>query len=891
MLGTEVDNPVTTYLRTSTAPYNIQRLVCRELQQEHGLRPSTLSGVRLEDRVHHFKNLTGKLNERLRDFENGRKWIETAKFAGKLTVTGVTGYLVTMASGGILAPLVMTTWAAGHEALGDAIFDKWQDDHRAEFREDVKSILRAALAQKKVTKAQIREWKATLSDKELYSAMLDVDTLFSPGGVLEATSEEMQAEMLCELTNAIDENYEDPSAIMDAPDEEVPAKAERFKTASRRVVEQHDKRREEADRLCDMTAGIKAQFEAVTGKLKQLGTQVKANGEGIKANARSLAAMQSIMFEGMPPKMQILALRAGFFKGIEGIDTAKLEEEAVAAVKKQELIEAFDNCAKGAALAGGLADLLGLDPNLQKAIGTVGTGFRIASQIADNNLFGAVMTVFGFFKKDPAQQRHEQVMAALSKLAKGQKTIIANQRALGERQIRIMERQSQIFEAIRGVGELIERSHKQMIDLVQIVGKDVLINRALIASVSRKGLQDARVFCIRRNDPEYGGCKRYANLALHYRHYRKQFQSFWEECNRVFTSSRVQPNIAITNPHSPQRLGQTQSFREKIVAPSLHFFNLIHRPEDRGRAVAALMFPSRCTSHLPGKLLEMRFKDGTPPPDVTFALASLSDLVNPDLVIEYGEMILELQGYFALMEAGEKQLLPFEQVHKDRPINPKGKGILPHYLRHLNLTIVQQALISGDGGIMPALYYFLQDPVRTDPFAPPTRTGPYLGLDQAPLVRQAALEALRHNQLLRGNFVLYLTKQIFSQEDGPNLANYKLAYELTTIVAERAPDFGQGMQNLFGSSWTVIRNEDRWELVLDDDIKIALPHPVRLEQEMDLISQTADLPQLLGMRRAVSQALFDYDYADWAKTLEPEERRHMRGLIEYSAKTTTGDSP
>ncbi len=843
MMG--IQNPADEYVRASIAPLFVQRIVCRELligQPES--RPQETGIATLSSRI---KDISGKVAAKRREYEFGSKAYAAGKIATNLTMVGWTAGLAAVVTGPV-GVSIMAISGAAKVMLSDAVWDHAIKKRDEKVNASMNAFLRQQFEAQGITKSQLEAMQREgLTPKQIHERLIDRNRIFGDGGSLADWDEKDQPEFLYQMTRALDAKMNDLGSIMDTrldTVEEDIAELQRFSAGMAQYAMDNRARIEAVERSM---AVVQHNLSALRNGLKMLDGRVSTNETHIAQNARDIGFLQHFVYEGLDPDQQIEALNSGFFKGLEEADREKLKAKAEAAQARKELIGTFNELASGFALAGELGHLLDVPPDVQKAIGVAGTAFQAASALASGNYIGAAMSVVGHFKKDPAAERHKQVMETLGHLLKGQQRLLEGQQKIYKAIGQSLKNQQRIFEAVAELGKFVQEAHKEVMDKLDRIHENIGYVRVMISEQARINLDKGHSFIAHLKDATYNGLATYADRAEHYKTYRSLFKACWDHCEAVFASPDMHANIAMASTEMPRRQGATKAFREQILQPALNFLVSAFPHQSQDQALSMLLYPSERIAHLATKFDDVKLEPAQQPAaNLSFIKASLHKPVDPDMVLEYGEVICQLHGYHPLIRDDEQELIPFEELMDHPPANAKGKDLLPYYLRSLNLAIAQQALVAGDG-IIPELYASLK---AQDERAP------------------AARSALKHNGLLRSNFAVYLTRQALSAS-GNSTVSYGFSYR---------GDFD--MNPLFPEPFAGRINGKT--LDLGDGIILDLPHPMQLGQGM--LRHTPDTPQLLAMRRAVAETLMEYSYPEWSQeVLLPHELETFRESLIYSA--------
>jgi hypothetical protein len=528
-----------------------------------------------------------------------------------------------------------------------------------------------------------------------------------------------------------------------------------------------------------------------------------------------------------------------------------------------------------------------------QALSTLGVVAASAANLASGNVLGALTGLMGIaniWGPNIEAQRHKQIMGALDGLSEGQRDImkgvetlwkgqrelaLGQQRlALGQKRLALgqkslAEGQQILAEGISKLAVQVQESHLETMKTLQAIYGQVVANSLALQELAGKEFHAGHSFLNARTASKWKeGWQNssFVNYPIHrnfFSEWHEQFGLCWLHLGTVLDGHEVSQVFKWDPNLSAQQPGV--EFKDKVYDRARSILANL-KVDEPDLLLRALAHPSAdIASSLDERLKQVR-GFGTIPlfeESLIFLKKSgLDTLVSPHALEQYGSVLLELHTYTPLIREGNKNLVEVDELQNARTgnLNTMGQTLLSRLLWLIDLGIAQQSLIAGEL-ILPALYQAcLKEEVEK-------------GVLKIP---EHVVEVMKSNKLLRKNFSVYVV-----QRELPTNNHNTLAYGYTLGLA-------QGMKAVLGSWPLCVGGETKWQLKMSEGLLIDLPS--QSEVENGRMSYSPLMGQLASLRRAVTQAIFDYDFPVWAKeNLSEPERDLVRQCLAHSASAEIRD--
>ncbi|MDF2379483.1 MAG: hypothetical protein P1V18_04665 [Candidatus Gracilibacteria bacterium] len=617
---------------------------------------------------------------------------------------------------------------------------------------------------------------------------------------------------------------------------------------------------------------VQKSIEKVDKGLKDLSIQVGENADGI-------AFIKEVMYGKMSPHEQLAALKNG---------KIKLPNQEAEIKAKQILVDRMDFADKankflnGTQIVATLASDLGiLKPEVAKKVNqAVAAGSAILNgtmSIMSGNYLGALQSLgslVGVFKKkgpSPAEMRHKQIMARFAALQSGQQQIMKNQEKLFNGQKKMMELQVEMFNTIITFANIVEKKFQYVILKLAEIHQDILVNRGLIVEIMNEDIYAGELFLLDRfSDEEFDAQKGYFTS---YEAMQAFFESNVDNFQRGVRAledirsirGKVDPRLLLEsykitpkdiqleekNDEAFLQKNTVGEYIEKVYLPTLSLLSLT---EKSGEVISSLLCPVSNTDSVFEKL---KVADPVNPNKnlLSFISKNLKKPLSTDALLKTFEFLIESQVYIQLVDhmGTPDGLMSVEEVFKKNRLRTRGRDRIKEALSLVDLSIVQQSLVSGE-----PFFERIFDEIDKALQAPDT--------DGHDVKYSVVWNALKYNGNLRRNFVIYLTHKK-TYEDGNN--DRSLLYSTQLNYKERS----EGLKRYFGEHYRFeySPNKDEvcpWLIVFpafrkgkksdkEQVIKVRLPSIEELQSGQ--LEHQNDLSELVNLRNRMTDAIVSYD--------------------------------
>ena len=191
-------------------------------------------------------------------------------------------------------------------------------------------------------------------------------------------------------------------------------------------------------------------------------------GDDVARNTEDLGFVKDYMFGQMSASEKIAALKSGFSPNMSQDERRRLEDQLQVVQRREELVGMVSTFANGAASLGRIAQKLGVDGNVVKAINQgaaiAGAAVAVATGIMSGGVgyLAAAEAVLGVLGggDDAEAGRHQEIMASLGRIEQGVEDIKQMISAVSQ-QIEDLKRiQLATFEAIDSLAKNVERNQR-----------------------------------------------------------------------------------------------------------------------------------------------------------------------------------------------------------------------------------------------------------------------------------------------------------------------------------------------------------------------------------------------------------------------------------------------
>ncbi len=495
--------------------------------------------------------------------------------------------------------------------------------------------------------------------------------------------------------------------------------------------------------------GLSAEVVAAADELHSDMAELIEQDPALSVSERrvTLQLVQETLFDGLPLDERIRSIEAGegAYQYVTENNRTKMTNKLKRHEKRKEKLKKVHKGTSDALEAGrdvmNLLTASGLvsqeDANtVHRALDLTAAGLQVAAGLASGNPFAVisgasniVMIAFGLEPPpDPAQVRHEQVMAALEQLARGQQAILDNLVVLSEQ---VQELHMELHQ----VHEIVRSTH------------------AIVVDENLAGLRDCREFlanlayyAVEVPDPATGepvgrpdlGVMNYTQFLAHFS--KQQEKELYTSCNR-FLNDQVRADVlnilkvaeddeeaAGLRAAIGRNLGKKPDWVQGQLLQDQQriagFFKILTRiiePKYHARLLGSLIHPAKTYEELNAKLARLLDDEASRPWEEAYEELELGEALreyyNPLMIEEIVRSTQELQDYRLIQVPGSEAMPDFEAFARPG-YDPAGGFGGSRRAQHGQLlksltaaekllckSIAQNTLLTGDV-LLPVLAYF-----------------------------------------------------------------------------------------------------------------------------------------------------------------------------------------
>lgn len=617
---------------------------------------------------------------------------------------------------------------------------------------------------------------------------------------------------------------------------------------------------------------VQTQKEIQQG-LADLSDQVAANQA---KNEKDIGFIHDFMYSRMTPGEQLAALKAGMFDLLpKERETRKKQVELV--LKRQELDQKMTGFVSSLGSLAQIAGNLGLNPKLTKTLSVAakvgGTGLQALQAFSTGNFLAGIAAISGLFGGGPdiAEQRHKEVMDALGTIYEAVGMLGEAIAQIGQNLEQVFKLQQATYQAVVQLSEQVWLQHREVMTELKYIHEDVLRIAATLDANEKKHyafcddilFDDERVL---RIDVKSGKFPEYNHLKqLVENEFAPKYLDAREVLLEVRTGDgsflpKFDMSISET-PGNPVKL-----LRDNVYAPLVELVITNGMSlEQKGGVFLNLMTPAIKLSFMRSKVTASA--DLKPDPKVVrdlhakglrglFELMSGNKLLHAETVLMHSEYLCNFHWLMQVAPGNDAKVLERSDILSGKNLGRSGRIALREAIALLNITIAQQALLSGDVAL-PLIY---QDITKTFSLSNNEDRLKKLGV---------WCRVFELSPAIAKNFALYLVNEELIQRGLSNAA-WQFAVESKRI--EDRSGLSTCLVQHPGDGWRLEVKNSRsdpsikvWVIVLvgTDSVNAGVSHDLELPSAADLRADRLvvqpDVPQLLVMRSALEEELDGYE--------------------------------
>lgn len=516
------------------------------------------------------------------------------------------------------------------------------------------------------------------------------------------------------------------------------------------------------------------------------------NSQRIEENAEDIRFLESFAFSQMSPDQQIEMLEKGKIVADETRRNTLIKEIEIAKEQKkiQETISKYiSNTTNALKIASNLGIKDPLLEDIANAAGYAQAGLSVFTDITMNGpqgYFNAAVTMsslFGGGSSGPSaeEQRHEQVMGMLNRLAQGQQEIIQRLDVIDQKIDNLLNLNITIINKIDKLSSTIQNNQRDLMTKLDDIHMSVYLNSRMLQDIADEDLKQCSSFNLVTN--KLRNIYISNNKSLNYEGLRKDLKSpdlrhLYRCLEGIETKIKSKTEIntvfyqkTMVNDSGDVNVGTINRYKDLS-----NFFKIISNIKGYDSYLPYLIlanFPIETVSSMRQKFSNMDATKLTSQEVVQSVLGTDLLLDQPDqhfthllsapYVNKYfGDSLPNLK-YFDFIDtsssASSIKLLPIEDLLKIEGDNKIVTNLLiNNFLPTINVALIQESIMSGDV-IVPLIYEVLSSS------------------DYEVGLKAMVAKIMNDNPMIKDNFKKYL---FYTQLSKTNVSKVSIFNEIKT---------------------------------------------------------------------------------------------------------------
>jgi hypothetical protein len=532
--------------------------------------------------------------------------------------------------------------------------------------------------------------------------------------------------------------------------------------------------------LVSFQVETKNQVDRIESNLTSIKNNMDELREDININTEDISILKDFMFNSLDVGEQIKAIEAGMRGDPNLPENSKLKLQLEAFKAKQDLSKNISDYVNGAQtimnIANNIGDELGVDPEfLKKANDLVNTASTVANAylaFSSGNALGAISQVSGLFgsKKDPAAERHKEIINRLKVIDKKLDHVLDNQKSIIENQHKIIKLQLDTIKVLGKLANDLDIKHEKIMQKLEFIHRDVIYNRQILMNLAFKDLNNLEAFVkyFRNYQLENRKIVNYKDRREHFHTYGPLFVNAQEDLINELNSDKINSYLKLES-------YTTQGEYKKLNNNLLSFNSFISFIENYAKDKIHLIVNSSLMSV--EKISDLNQKKSLPVSNdlSNYNWESIKSLISINHLEVISSLLLQTHEYFILHKTN-KSLFKIEELYNEEFLNISGINLLKELEKIINIAIIQENILSGDV-MLELAYDSLYETFEEDPSSSQ---------------KYDALIELLKNELFKRNFTKYLIHKELRRTN-TNMLQYSVA--LANIDATNQP-----LRNMFDHS-------------------------------------------------------------------------------------------
>ncbi|GAB5564254.1 MAG: hypothetical protein Wins2KO_13170 [Winogradskyella sp.] len=606
--------------------------------------------------------------------------------------------------------------------------------------------------------------------------------------------------------------------------------------------------------LIQFQSKTEEQIKNIGIHMTEMKTSIDELQSDVNINTEDISILKDFMFNNLDVNQQILAIERGMRGDPELPENKNLKIQLKAFRSKKMLAEELKSYVNGANtlmnIANNLGDEFGIDSEfLKKANDLVDVGSTAINaylSFSSGNVMGAISQVSNLFgsKKDPATERHKQIMHRL-KIIDGKLThVLDNQQTLIEKQQKIMQLQLDTIKAIGRIAQDIEIKHAKVMEKLDNMHEDLIINRKILQEEAYKDLENLALFVRKYEDKNYkksnGKLVNYEDRIIHWRSYHPAFLNATEDLWRQL------------NPHKLGSFLKMESYGKKgdfkYVARIVEIYKSLTSFVEIKKFSNEVMYSGLlATNHLHDLEKKTMSFDNIEEIQV-FKWESVKDLISIFHLEIITDLLLKTHEYYMLADdIHTSKLLQIEELYMDNPYKTVGLDLLNDLEKIISIAIIQENIISGD--ILLGLVY--------DELIKALNTN-----QSESTIYDEILDLLDSNKIFKENFTNFLLRQELKKTN-----TLFIQYEMALTIKDPENSLLKSMFShvKFKTGIEYSKKKNAWFIRLpkdQDNQSILLFLPNFDKYENGKIKYRSEMERLHRLKNRVIDTILDYENID-----------------------------